>query len=159
MGVKNCPMRCDHDGRGIENPGARTLEFSPHGMLCEKGRSTDRVRASRRGRKADSDPRVRPSGRWLAGAVTPFIHGMFVEAGLRGAWCGGRIIFDPGDVLKEFGEDEACLLRIFWDEQGGFGSQGENGIFELATLVRFKVRTGRHAHQGSRHDGHDHRGQ
>lgn len=88
-------------------------------------------------------------------SFAPFIEGVFVDAGLRGSWCDGRIVFDPGNLLQQVCEDDHRLLRHLWDEQSGFCCQGQDRMFELALLVHFKVGISRHEHQGSSHDGHD----
>ena len=98
---------------------------------------------------------VRPSGRRGTISFAPFIEGVFVDAGLRWAWRDGRIIFDPGDLLQKFCEDDHRLLRNLWDEESGFCCQGQDRMFELAVLVVFKVGVSSHDHQGSSNDGHD----
>ena len=107
--------------------------------------------------EAASGQIVRPSGNRLAVSFAPFIDGMFVDARLRRSWCGGRIIFAPRDFPEEFFEADPRLLRMLWYEEGSFCCQGEDGIFELTTLVFVEARFGGQHHHCSSDDGHGHR--
>jgi hypothetical protein len=82
---------------------------------------------------------------------------MFVDAGLRRSWCGGRIIFDPRDFLEEFFEDDQSLLRFLRDKESSVCCQGDDRIVELATLVLAEKLFGGEQPHGSRDDRHDHR--
>ena len=80
----------------------------------------DRYHVQRTGTEKKLDWDVHKSGDLLTIPFAPFIRGVVIDAGLRGASRFGTIIFDTSHFLENFLKNEQSLFRIVGHEEGGF---------------------------------------
>lgn len=94
----------------------------------------------------------------LPPSSTPFIGRSFSDSGLRGPDSLGPVVPDSCNRLEDLREDCRSRLRIIGHQNGGFRSQGHDGVLELIVHSPRAMHPGGDHHEGSGNDRHDDHG-